>query len=1513
MPSSPAGPPPPPDAPSTKIRRATLPPPEWDFEPPKSVGALTLLANVGGAAVPRRSGMRAALAVARAALREARGGRGIIERTASLALANQLWIRGTELANAIKLALFALSLDETDAETRDSVVEWLTEVGDPKAAAAVLRAGLTRAGRATAAEVWVRIAVLQARAGEAPAAAEALREAANIAQESPTPLEMLGWLACWASSTVRVEVAAAALLDSAERRMRVGDDDGALIDRARAFDLCPSHAGAADSLSFVLQARGRSGAADEIQRTHALLQGARAESMHLRRVREATSVGDLPRALCAAFDATLERQLVGEDAALFDSLLARIGMHDLLAVRLEQRAHRARGKERVALFSELAKLCAGQLGNLERSFEAWIHALVEAPTHRDAREALIAGMRTTNDIVPLTNALSLAVEQSASSSDTERITQLLQLAEEVRSASFALAMVNRLGELGAMSGDALNEARDRYAAKAALEQSTVEQSAATVTRSAVGSPARREALLHHVAALRVRPGSRAELQQTLSELCGLPNAERAWVDELERITKVDDKAELERLELALSARVLASAGQRADRVRYQSTLVSLYLRADRPADAARAVSALLSENPSSRPLVALALVASAMSGDEALRTEALIALGSSLPGPMRAVIHALAAERTQDVVRSFELAEGSLRADATSSRSLAVYLARLDETPPASLVRSLDPDDTRLIPSAALCARVVKWADEVDEWPVARAWARRWAQLRPLDPAAIQALFRAELMSGDAASAVKCIDEALVRPISTALLAPIAARALESLATRHGAAAIALAHRTLSAMGATHGELRDRLVDLGIALDDASLAAAVLERWAASDASQPERASVWLRVADLHGQSGDRLCEARALVAALKAGAPSIEVLARVDRVASPSDSDSEIAILEARAEALTASGGDRAQEAADAWRHVGAARWDLGGDEVGATRAWIRALELSPETATAGVARDLFVFAGPSSALQSFIKVDSLVADRKVAARVYVTMAQLAIEEGHANVAFDAASRALNIDPTRTDALTLAERCGSDPNSLSALYELLAKAAKGSFGRKAAHFRGARQLERRGHTTLATRHAIAAFEAVPTLGTSFSLMIRLAQRNGDPAEAARAVERATADITDPDQRADWLLRAADHVGASEEGLRVRLDMLLRALNLVATVHTVRKVALTMTALVREHGDDVDAALMRFTRARRASLKKVEGPSGARVAIALAQASLDVFEAAADASEILVQALDFDADVDEYANMIPSAPRLAPAVEEGRHPFIAKVDSINAQPYSNLGIAPLRLAGAIAAAIGAVADAIRLLKLAHKKDPDIEEVMAELHALETGAAPAPEPKGPPAPTPATPEVRDPSTSSAANVSKPAIAVSVLANATVRSSWDHAADAEARGMLEEAIDAYESVRISADATPEQSRAARDRLRELYARSNGRDKLATMLRDELARRPNNTKEHNDLAQELASLLATRGDIPSAMAILESELEGSPDSVALLTGSRRHRATVRRSESSRTRTRTSLSARA
>ncbi len=239
----------------------------------------------------RPSSRRAVLASLQAQLHTAREAGDIeSERALATKLARALVQAGTQLDTATRLARRSLLLGD-DLKLREELSAWFAGLGRLNLASGTLEPLLERQlSGADRARLWVRIAVLRARAGEAEASAEALRDAALADPNDPLPLELLAAIRAFAPHAVSSLQAAQSLLAAADLRDARGDERAALEDLLQALTFRPEHPEAVERMVRHLVSIGRAQAADEVWRRCALAlppRDARSLSIHERRVREA--------------------------------------------------------------------------------------------------------------------------------------------------------------------------------------------------------------------------------------------------------------------------------------------------------------------------------------------------------------------------------------------------------------------------------------------------------------------------------------------------------------------------------------------------------------------------------------------------------------------------------------------------------------------------------------------------------------------------------------------------------------------------------------------------------------------------------------------------------------------------------------------------------------------------------------------------------------------------------------------------------------------------------------------------------------------------------------------------------------------------------------------------------------------------------------------------------------------------------------------------------------------------
>ncbi|HEY1535216.1 MAG TPA: hypothetical protein VGF76_14410, partial [Polyangiaceae bacterium] len=570
--------------------------------------------------------------------------------------------------------------------------------------------------------------------------------------------------------------------------------------------------------------------------------------------------------------------------------------------------------------------------------------------------------------------------------------------------------------------------------------------------------------------------------------------------------------------------------------------------------------------------------------------------------------------------------------------------------------------------------------------------------------------------------------------------------------------------------------------------------------------------------------------------------------------------SDGELVALEARAEALSGSADADQAGTALAWREVGAAYFDLAGDVPRAVRAWERAAALNPERGVECFASDLVAFAGADEALRALTDLARRRPKPSDAARVLAVASTVALAAGQHELAFKVAAEALELDPSRTDVLAVAERTATDDQlpALEALYHRLSDAALGPYGERAVHYRAARQLEKRSVIERALWHAVRAFEAVPSEGVAFVMMARLAERSSLHADVVRAIERVASKHSSADVRAGWLRRAALFTGETEEGKRQRVEVLLRALSVRPEIEVVHSLSEALRALLVAAVDDREMLELRFEKAVSLLLPKMDGPEGARIALACAVAALSTFGSARLAVAALSRAVKCDGDIEEYAQLFDDATRLTEP-GAGAAEFVTSLVDLAGQKFGGAGTTVLDLGARIANALGDRSAATRLLVIAAKKEPENTNLVRRAEA------------------------------SARALGDPELLEAVLDAIPVRERVDallaiaDAADASKDG--EQAIEALGRARAIEGLSDATRRTIFERLCDVLRRLGRRDDLELALEAELSSDDLDDDTRFRLTLELAALVGARGEPETALELLRPLLSERPDDETLL----------------------------
>jgi tetratricopeptide (TPR) repeat protein len=1314
--------------------RITLPPPEW-------VERRTARFQRTHAAEPRvvplRSGAPARESTLRAQLDQAqRADDERKEHDAAAELAR--WLAGSErdLDEAVALASRALALKD-DPELRRELATWLEGLGDAARAAEVVARLLGARGKASqpvdgdsfAASVLIRVGMLSARAAEAEAAATALTEAARLDVSDPLSCELLGSLMAWAPEVVGAEEAALAYLRAAERRAHAGALDGQLENLWRAFDADPTSERVAAALADGLAARGKGAAADEAVRAHGLALAAQnpahAKAVHARRRLDAIAKDDLPRALAAAIDEGLDAEIDGLAGDAFDDLLARAGLADLLATRLEVRAERAKVNERARVYEDLGRLLAGPVASPERAADAFIAAVALDPTRTASLVALRASAAQRRDPGPLVEALVRAISgEGDGSEETEQsrgarvacARVLMQVAEEqLASAPLAAWAAERLLRLDPEDPPARallvrgevrrKEARDRLEAARSAVASLDEPGAHR--RS---SPPRAAALRNLAVALRGAPLEAAVRARVLADLAMELPEDRAIAAEAYRAAwGRGDRASV----LGIAERALSAATEVWQRVEARRHLAAEARSRGSWAEANDLARPLLEEAPEDRVGASLVWVHAALAGDMLSRAKAIAAVAAGVGPRIRAALLGSAASALHEAGAAEQArftAELGSMADGSSVRCAIALADACEGLREKYAAAAFERAIALMGPRASWCAALGDAIEAAGDLQYAVSWTQRLVAMRPGNPAAMESLLTRAVGARDGARLGDALVWAIAQAQPAGTLAAHVAGALVELGALDAERAASVARRALDVFGPRHDALRTAMASVADAAHDDALSAAIVERWLAIGAPGVDRGHLYAELVTLRARMGDHDGEARAIARAMRDGFDARGFAANITTLAETNlGPDGEIAFLEARAALAMAEG--EGGVAAATLRQLGASLWEFAKDRAGATRAFVRAAAIAGNTP--GLGADLTRFQDPSFSLGVLLGQFDVEPDAARAGSLAMEAARVALSLGDAPRAFELAQLALGKNPSLSDALDIAER-GSIPAGrlleMSPLYEAVGRRALGRFGRRAAHYRAARFFEQRGEAPLALKHAAEAFAAVPSEGVTFVLLARAAERAQDPDAALQTIERVAHESRTASRRASWLLHAATILKRDEDGLRQRFDLILRAALALPDQATVALLADAGRELLSALPDEREGLLIRFSRAASKLTEHAEGPDGARATLALALILLDVFADAEAGGDLILRALTMDGDVDDFSKLVPYAARVG--ASEGGAALVAQVRAVCEKPYANVGPAAWGLVGALAEAAGDWALHVRALVNAAIGDSD---------------------------------------------------------------------------------------------------------------------------------------------------------------------------------------------------------
>jgi tetratricopeptide (TPR) repeat protein len=742
----------------------------------------------------------------------------------------------------------------------------------------------------------------------------------------------------------------------------------------------------------------------------------------------------------------------------------------------------------------------------------------------------------------------------------------------------------------------------------------------------------------------------------------------------------------------------------------------LEVRAERASgEGERASVAPLDARVDARADAARAWARAWTSDDARLRAVAIERLAPYAPPSVRAAMCAVASDRylrLGDKAASRRAAEGAVQALPESPRSVAALADAAITERDASAAAALERAITIVGPRLSWCVALAEAREALGETDAAVAWSQRCVSLRPGDTRALEAFLDRLLRAGDPGRLGDALAWLLSQPLPTEAIAAPFGRALRALAHLDVHRAVVVARRGLDVFGPRLPALREAMLESASRASDDAFTAAILERWLACGAEGVDRRRLFEHLVDLHQRLGDDEGELRVAARAIREGIDSPEIEAHLDHLeGSPATPDAQLWRLGARA--LRVARSNDAEAIGRAYRELGGALWDLADDRVRAIAAWQSAARADRAGGHLALALDLVAFAGAPFAFEYLDRLVESEADDKTAATIATEASRAALSLGEASLAFEFAARGVARCSWYGGALAAAELAShrsDQPGALSALYDLVAVRALGRFGRRAAHYRAARHFEREGAMPLALRHAVQAFHALPSEGSSLHLLARTAERAGDRRAAMRAIEQVADRVDRSEVRAAWLLRAASVAGSDAEGAHSRVDAVLGAVLAFPTLGAIALLREAAVALLALEPDEHEALETRFSRAAAAVFDRLKGPEAARALLSFASIALELFEAPDAAMDSIERAFTRDSDVDEFGLLAVHGAGLARA--ESAAERVAAMLAVGEAAHANVGAPALRLLAAIAGGIGDDDLRARAAITAALRDPD---------------------------------------------------------------------------------------------------------------------------------------------------------------------------------------------------------
>lgn len=706
------------------------------------------------------------------------------------------------------------------------------------------------------------------------------------------------------------------------------------------------------------------------------------------------------------------------------------------------------------------------------------------------------------------------------------------------------------------------------------------------------------------------------------------------------------------------------------------------------------------------------------------RVRSLVALASAFPTPAGAVTYAVAAEHliyAGLAQEARQAADAAVEAEPKSERAIATQALVALRAPDGASATLLEHALSVLVARSDACALFVESASQRGSGRLAHSWAGRAFRLRPGDVRAARRFLQQACTQREPDILVETLREVLDQPAPLAYLESDVGDCLVLL-TGVGAEQLErLGRKLVARYSSHHTRVFQKLSDLAYASGAFGLLATLAEVQLISVASG-DRSDLYLALAEARLASGNFVAAARALRRGQQASLPEAKVKAVIEKFPEEvEEGDALLPLLEMRSDLVhEVSAAERRERLFTA----GCARWDLAQDRDGAVQLWLRAAALDEEHGLDLFAFYLRTFAGSEEATEQLKEIAERAEDPIQSGRLLGLAAREMFRLGKRREAFHLGSAALEKAPSLADLLTIVEAaCGSDTLSeLEMLYQLLAERALGKFGERAAHYRAARQLEKRGAMEAALRHACAAFEAEPAEGVAYVMMVRLADATAGHvhllAALGRAADRASQDL----ERGRWIGLAATLSDTESIGRRERLEILFRAAQMMPQSDTLERLFDGLAHCLADDPKTRDELWGRFVKLGRDVMASGSGEALASICLCFAVTALSHFEQADFALFCLKNAIRCDTTIEDYERLLPYVTQLSGLVGEAGE-LVEAVRATEGAKGALLGKGLARLAGKIAEVLGESEVRAELIVRAVSDFPEDAGLVAEARTL----------------------------------------------------------------------------------------------------------------------------------------------------------------------------------------------